>query len=242
MKPEMTTLQELEIFEQDAFKRADIKLLDLSLHLLKDHRMAVIPHSTGLARLVNLLHWDASENLEYLDGEGVLADQIIHFAVHHVMNRFNQCNTAKGMLFAECMASAADVYLVGKLSQAGEETDFLQDTLESFSTYYEMYAVDETHLELMLSTILEQPFKAMMDLANYLFQFGSALLGAQPDLEKLIQLQEHFSYPLVHHYNISNWILTIRSKFPGYDDAEPDLSTIRTLFCDSENAFLEQFQ
>ncbi len=236
-----TSLGELEIFEKAEFEQAGIKLLSLCLELLKDHQIVLLPNSNGIARLVNLLHWDVSQNLEYVDGEGVYADQVVHFAVHHVMARHEACHNPKGMLFAECLASAADAYLAGKLSQAGLESDFLHDTLESFGSYYDMYTEDEGQMERQLAALLANPFEAMTALATYLYQFGSALLAPQPDFEALNRLQAHMSYPLAHHYNISNWILTIRAAYPGQNEAG-DPKELMALFCRSEAGFLDQFK
>ena len=213
MSTQVRRLEELEIAEADAFDRAGIDLLASCQGLLKNLSIVCLPEGRGLARLVNLLQWDVGQQREYLDGDIVAADQVVHFALHQIWDKKIGSAHPHTMLFAECMASASDLYLLGRLSQAGEETDFLMDTLESFGSYYEMYGTEE-QLEELVTRIVEAPFETMIEAAAYLYHLGCRLLEPSTDMGALLEFQDHLMYPLAHHYNISNWILTIRNRLP----------------------------
>ena len=240
MNTNIVTLEEMAVVEEDAFRRAGLDLLGHSRRMLKDLRIARVPEGRGIARLVNLLQWDVGEHMEYLDGEVVAADQVVHFAMHHIWDQKLGSDHPLKMLFAECMASASDIYLVGKLSHAGEETDFLADTLESFGSYFEMYSSEE-ELEELVIQVVEEPFETMIEAARYLFELGSCLLEQVIDMDKLILFQDHLFYPLAHHYNISNWVLTIRNRFPNNPDIMEGTTTLENLPSD-EATWLKLFK
>ena len=124
--------------------------------------------------------------------------------------------TIRGKTFG-CLASAVDVYAVGKLSQAGEETDFLHDSLESFGYYYDQYAAREHHLQDLMAAILAFPFETMIKLARFLYGFGRLLLDEKirpSSLAAMLPLENDMFYPLVHHYQMTNWILTFSARSP----------------------------
>lgn len=240
MKTTRCKLSDLDILEEAAFDRAGLTLLEPCLELLSDLDVVCFPKGRGLGRLVNLLQWQVDQQLEYLDGDAVAADQVVHFALHHLWHRRIGSDHPFDLLFAECMASASDLYLLGKLSNGGEETDFLVDTLDSFGSYYEIYS-SESRLEKLVARILENPYQTMSAAVDYLFRLGVALLSPQINLEALARFQDDLLYPLAHHYNISNWILTIRNRFPGSPDARELLPMLALIPAD-EAAFIALFQ
>ena len=241
MKSLELTLVEMEIYEADAFREADIVLLDYAKKILHGHRFLCFPESKGIARLINLVHWDVDARREYVDGTGIHADQVIHLAVHHVLSHLSGSDTPHAMLFAECLASATDLYLVGKLARVGHETDFVRDTLESFGMYYDMYAGDENAMETLITSLVDAPFQAMVRAADYLYRFGGRLLNPTVEYVPLRDMESHYYYPLTHHYNMANWMLTIRARFPGPTDVV-DLGREWSWFCRDEPSFLAYFR
>ena len=240
-----TQLEDLEVYEAETYRKANIKLLDYAHLLLSQMQTKAIlfADSKGIARIANLLLWEAGKGQEFIDGHGIYADQLIHSAIHQLLEHVLGSKHPLNMLFAECLASASDIYLLGKLSQAGQETDFLHDTLESYGSYYELYAHQDEDFVTTLNAIRRKPFETMIALADYLFEFCEPLLYPQTVRDSTLPLvmaeRCHF-YPLVHHYNISNWILTIRGKHAKPPSAPPAaLDAIRALFCDSEAQFLK---
>lgn len=214
------SLKNLTIFDLEIYQSLDLKnLMPLVLETLKDHHYCGFSNSRGLARIINLIQWEAAETTEYFDGEGIYFDQALHAAIHHVMDLQPNANNPFAMLAAECLASASDLFLLGTLSQAGQETDFLIDTMDSFYSYYELYCgEDQDPLKNLLNEVVENPLKTMSDVASYLYTFTSPLLYNEPHIQDLLDLQENDFYPLIHHYNISNWVLNIRNRFPQPQD------------------------
>lgn len=222
MTAEFKKVSDLEILERSAFAEAEIDILEDSLKILAAHRFAILDGGSGLARLVNLLQWDAGSSVEYLDDDAIYADQAIHFAIHHLMDALPQSKSPYAMLYAECVASCADLYMLGKLSNAGLETDFTHETLESLGSYYEQYASGENQLESVFQFVLASPFDAMKEAAGFLYSFVGSLLRNPVDPGKAGQMCVDRFYPLAHHFNVSNWILTIRSHFPEIDENIPE--------------------
>lgn len=241
------SIDRLPIVETDNYRRADIRLLECSIELLRAHRVAFVAmeNGNGLARLVNLLFWRAGERREYVDGSALYADQVIHLALHQLVDTLVSRSHPRGSLFAECLASASDVYLLGKLMGGGEETDFLRDTLASFGTYYEMYAHGEGDLERIIRQLRDDPFAAMTGLASFLEFFCLTLLESDTGEEarqKLLPLTTHRFYPLVHHYHTANWVLSLRNRFTGAAPPPADLERLRARIQDGEEAFLSLFE
>jgi len=238
-------LSRLPVYEADADKRACISLLPQARAILAANRTrAVIVPRAGLARLLNLVHWDVATHLEYLDERAVYADQLCHFAAHQLIDALLGSRDPYALLFAEAFASALDFYLLGKLIQAGEETGFLIETIESFTTYYELYD-SEDQLELVLTRTGEAPFTLMAEVADYLFQCAILLMSkADPGeiMQALGWLAEGPLYPLVHHYNVSNWVLAIRVRCPAPGPDTPDMMRMRKLFLQDESTFLAHFR
>jgi len=203
--------------EADAFRRAGIDLLDRAMALLRrdNLRLTLLPQGRGLARLLNLTHWSAAARREWVDGEDVCADQVIHFATHRLCDERLGSADPRAALFAECVASAMDLYLCGKLARAGEETEFLTETLESYGYYYEIYAGAEGDFERLLTAMQGSPWAAAKALADYLYAVAAPLLtadtGGETALAELTPMTDDHRWPLVHHYHVANWVLFIRA-------------------------------
>lgn len=211
--------RDVPIYEYETYQDAGVDLLVHSLALLdkRQVKLRVIPQGRGTARLLNLLQWELQAAIEYVDGDGPLADQVIHAAMHHFSDALFGSDTPEEMLFGECIASAVDFYLLGKLIQAGIENDFLFDTIESLESYYEQYS-ESTHLVKILQDVAEHPFKTFMNISEKLFDWVAPLLHAKtPESveENLLAAQDSPYWPLIHHYNVGNWVLTLRARFPN---------------------------
>ena len=218
MPPEVLTIEALEVFEEDRFRRAGIELYDLAFGFLRRTgvQFRILPQGMGLSRVVNHLIWQADHHLEFLDGKIIHPDQVIHVATHCLLDRLWPEAGPERLLLAETLASATDLYLLGKLMRAGEEATFLEDTLGSFDYYFELYGSTSPPLEELLQTIHDAPFRAMMDLSDYLFRFCLPFLRGTIDeqtLTRSVEKNQPF-YPLIHHYHVTNWILNLRARFP----------------------------
>ena len=247
MMPETRDLLTLPVREAEAFTRAGIKLLPKARAVLAANRTRaiVIPGGTGMARLINLAHWQVDHHLEYLDEAAVNADQLIHFAAHQVMACVLGCEDAHALLLAETFASALDLFLLGKLIGAGEETEFLVETVESFGAYCDLYGKGPVQLEALLTRIRDDPFASMAAAADYLYRVAEILLTSQVVAETaagLAALASDPLYPLIHHYNVVNWVLAIRVRYPTIGEPPYHLARARKLFWTDEASFLQHFR
>ncbi len=245
MNKEPRSIDRLQIAEAGRFGRAGVTLLEKAVALLRAEGTLFLPlGNNGLSRLMNLLYWRAEAKREYVDGESVYADQVVHFALHQLVATRVSANHPRVDLFAECLASAADVYLMGKLIQAGIESEFMQETLTSFGAYYEMYAQDERHFQRLLEQTGETPFTSMLELIDYLERFCLVLLKpgeADAAQAELLPMTAHFFYPLVHHYHVANWVLTLRDRRSDGLEAPTGLGELRARIFAGESSFLEEF-
>jgi hypothetical protein len=216
MKQQQTPFSALPILEADAFERANVEALGLLMDWLRDRdlQFTLFPESRGRARLLNLIDWQVSSGHEYLDGDAIFADQVLHVGLHHAVDA-TLGKSAAAMLYGEALASASDLYALGLLSKAGEETDFVADTMESFGAFYEMYG-EEAQLERLLQKVTRKPYDAMLEVCNFLYQTLLPLLYPEQQETAITTLEKAESshlYPLLHHFNTSNWVFLIRRAY-----------------------------
>lgn len=216
MSLEQTPFHDLPVLEADSFERANVEALGLLCDWLRDRdlKFTLFPDSRGRARLLNLMDWNVQSGHEYLDGDAIFADQVLHVGLHHAVDACLE-KSAAAMLFAEALASASDLYALGMLSKAGEETDFVADTMESFAAFYEMYG-EEQQLERLLKRTTRDPYKAMLEVCNFLYDTLLPMLypaQAHTAIEVLAKAETSDLYPLLHHFNTSNWVFLIRRAF-----------------------------
>lgn len=225
MSHDVQPIEELPVLERDAFLEAGIDLLTYCERVLRAKKVGavVLDSAPGVARIINLLSWSVNDRREYLDQPEVFADQVIHFAAHQVVAEVWGAETPASMLFAEAVASACDLYCLGKLSAAGVETEFMADTLASFADYYEQYAAEEEDYESVLERLLEGPHEAMAELAEFLYDTGAQLCRAKDEAEMaevLIPLADEIWYPMLFHYQVVHWQHDVTRRFPRQEERE----------------------
>lgn len=225
-------LDALQLIDADIYTRAAIPLLEPAKTLLKRKNVqaAVLEGQVGRARLVNLLAWDPSDHLEYLDNNSIEADQVLHFAMHQLAEHTWGSARAVDLITAEALASAVDIYLLGKLAEAGEEPGFLIDTLDSWGFFYEQYA-DEDRLKQLLQNMIDDPFASFQRLTRFLIKATLPLLRLNDGTalsKHLAECEAEDFYPLLHHYNVTNWVLAVRARgLPvGQDQPDPRLEDL----------------
>ncbi len=236
-------LDQIDIYDRDIYESIDLTLFNLAVGIVERNRtrFTTFPNSKGVARIINLLEWQSHAYHEYLDGEGIFVDQVVHIALHQAVDELSGGRHPESALLAEAYASASDLYLLGKLSQAGVECDFVVETLESLGSYYEMYADGDNAMSRLLEQLLIDPYQTMVDVAHYLMQFCQPLLYScsLPEvMDEIQRLETDLFYPLVHHYNTTNWILTIRSQYPQWYPDPGAVDKIKKRLGTSETHFL----
>jgi hypothetical protein len=198
-----------------------------SIEDVKGHRPV---HRTDILFL-NLVFWDAAGEVDVLDGRSVSADVLMHAAWHHVTRahlvKASVPPCADGLFLGESIASAFDIYLVGRLLGHAPESELLENVVPAMADAAEASGVSAADFESLLEGVALDPDRAFIELRELLFDATTELLGctsvdsASATLERL--RARRFG-PLLHYFELSNWILYARA----HGNLQPD-SRVRAI-------------
>jgi len=174
------------------------------------------------ALFLNLTYWNEAEGADVLCDRHIPADVVAHVGWHEVVRRElarrrsspSGPPTAGALFLAESIASAFDLYLVGRLLPLAPECDFVTTQVPVMAECASEAGLPEAGFSALLEEVVRQPERAFEDLRALLFDAATALLAssgvgeAQAVLERLAD--RRFA-PLLHHYQLSNWILYVRA-------------------------------
>ena len=226
------TLDDLTIDDEAAFRGVAL------YHRLKEalrasgHRFKVPgageTASWDRALFLNLTYWSPTEEASVLVDDHVAPDVIAHTALHHVVGRaldgVGAAGSAAALLFAEAIASAFDLYLVGRLLTIAPDSEFIASQVPIMSEATTQAGLDEAAFARLLESVAAAPERAFEDLRALLVDAGTALLACN-DAEAAHVVLERFKghrfAPLIHHYQLSNWILYTRAYARGAAPAQP---------------------
>jgi hypothetical protein len=182
------------------------------------------------ALFLNLTYWNVEAGADVLCDDHIPADVVAHVAWHELATRQialgaggPRAPTSAGLFFAESIASAFDLYLVGRLLPRAPDSDFLATQVPLMAECADNAGLPEAGFAALLEEVTRAPERAFEDLRALLFDAAGALVTCETALAAnaaLEQLAGHRFAPLLHHYQLSNWILYARA----YADrsAEPD--------------------
>lgn len=217
------TLDELQIDDEAAFGHVGL-YADLKDVLLRAKcRFRVLPKTDAQrwdrALFLNLTFWGANDGGDVLVDEVIPADVVTHVAWHHLAARALGDGTdgplsAPALFLGEAIASAFDVYLVGRLLGHSPDSTFLAGQVSAMADSAHETGLSADAFEDLLRGVADDPERAFEDLRQLLFEATSALLlctGADDALATLCRFDAHRFAPLLHHYELSNWILYARA-------------------------------
>ena len=178
------------------------------------------------ALLLNLTFWGPDAAGDVLDTATLPADVVAHAAWHHLAVQAlpgapGEPPSADSLFLGEAIASAFDVYLVGRLLGHAPSSSFLESQVPAMAETTESAGLDEDGFEAMLEGIATDPERAFADLRELLFDATSALFACRTveDASRALALHDgHRFAPLIHRYELSNWVLYARA----YGSAQPD--------------------
>jgi hypothetical protein len=172
------------------------------------------------ALFLNLTYWNEDE-ADVLCDDHIPADVVAHVGWHAVVSRelarrrpSPSAPGAAGLFLAESIASAFDLYLVGRLLPRAPDCGFVTTQVPLMSDCAEEAGLAEADFSALLEEVVREPERAFEDLRSLLFDAATGLLAcpgvpeAQATLEGLAG--RRFA-PLLHHYQLSNWILYARA-------------------------------
>jgi hypothetical protein len=224
---EERTIDELEIEDEASFGHVGL-YADLKDVLLRSKcRFRVLPAADARrwdrALFLNLTFWGANDGGDVLVDEVIPADVVTHVAWHHLAARAlvdaagGPLSTAD-LFLGEAIASAFDVYLVGRLLGHSPESTFLASQVPAMAESASEAGLSADDFEVLLRGVADDPDRSFEDLRQLLFDATTALVEcAGPDdaLATLSRFDAHRFASLLHHYELSNWILYARAYAKG---------------------------
>jgi hypothetical protein len=183
------------------------------------------------ALFLNLTYWNVEAGADVLCDDHIPADVVAHVAWHELVTRQiaraaggpRTPPRSSGLFFAESIASAFDLYLVGRLLPRAPDSEFLATQVPLMAECADHAGLPEVGFAALLEEVTRAPERAFEDLRALLFDAAGALVGCETATTAntaLEQLAGHRFGPLLHHYQLSNWILYARAY--AARSGEPD--------------------
>lgn len=172
------------------------------------------------ALFLNLTYWSAEDGADVLCDDHIPADVVAHAAWHHVVAREVTRRAGPGvpsasaLFLAESIASAFDLYLVGRLLPDAPQVDFIVTQIPIMQEAAAEAGLAGPDFQVLLEDICSDPERAFEDLRTLLFDVTTALSRCQGAIEAAQVLEQHEGHrfaSLLHHYQLSNWILYARA-------------------------------
>lgn len=219
------SLDDLVILDEDSFSH--VALYGLLARLLRQsgHRF-LVPTTDEVASwdravFLNLTYWNADQGADILCERQISADVVAHVAWHHVVHRKLTdlvgkagARSARALFFAESIASAFDLYLVGRLLQNMPDSDFITSQVPIMADAAEQAGLSGDDFAALMATVVQDPERAFEDLRALLVDVTSALFQCSDAVSAQLALESfaaHRFAPLLHHYQLSAWILYARA-------------------------------
>jgi hypothetical protein len=167
------------------------------------------------ALLLNLTYFCASDGGDILAQPSLPADVVTHVAWHHLAARaLGGSRAAPALFLGEAIASAFDVYLIGCLLGHSPRSSFLATQVPAMASAANAAGLPKRDFEALLHHIAAHPEQAFEELRSLLFDATSALYASRTAEEAAVALEafdRHRFAPVLHHYELSNWVLHARA-------------------------------
>jgi hypothetical protein len=177
------------------------------------------PTSWDRALFLNLTFWSGEEGADILVDEHLPADVVTHIAWHHLVGErlaraAGAARSPTAMLFAESIASAFDLHMLGRLWRQAPGAEFVTTQVPIMSEAAQEAGMSDDDFANLMTDISNDPDRAFEDLRQLLFDASTALVGCRDAVQAQAVLERfagHRLEPLLHHYQLSNWILYARA-------------------------------
>lgn len=233
-KPTLTrcTIDELTIEDKASFRGVGL-YAELEAVLRRDgYAFRILPESNALrwdrALFLNLSYWAASEGGDVLTDTTIPADVVAHVAWHHLVGKEllagKERPPVSALFLGEAIASAFDLYLVGRLLGHAPNSTFLETQVSAMAETADEAGMPEQDFEKMLEDVAADPEAAFASLRSLLVDATATLAsakGMEDALAALTTFESHRFGALLHRYELSNWLLYTRA----YGDPAPDEKT-----------------
>jgi hypothetical protein len=187
------------------------------------------------ALFLNLTYWSQAAESSVLCDAHITPDVVAHTAWHHLAGRFLAAAgdgaarplSSSALLLGEAIASAFDLYLVGRLISVVPESDFIVSQVPIMAEAAEQAGLSAAGFEALLASVSAEPEGAFEELRALLFDAAVALTACTGAEEAQAVLESYVGRrfePLLHHFQLSNWVLYARAYAPVAPGSEPDAS------------------
>ncbi len=239
---EERTIDELAIEDERSFRLVPLYAA-LKETLRRDgYRFRIMPRSRIVrwdrALFLNLTFWGVEGGGDVLVSKRIAADVVTHVAWHHLAKRHlephakQQAPCAASLFLGEAIASAFDLYLVGRLLNVAPQSSFLETQVPAMAEAAHATGLSERGFQKLLVDIARDPQRAFEDLRQLLCDATAALVACtapEDALTTLSAFDTHRFAPLLHRYELSNWILFTRAYARPARTADPGDRMVRTV-------------
>jgi hypothetical protein len=175
---------------------------------------------------LNLTFWGADTGGDILTEASIDADVVTHVAWHHLASRAlgvaGEKPSVAALFLGESLASAFDLYLVGRLLREAPHSSFLETQVPAMDDAAAAAGLSESDFAALLESVASDPALAFADLRALLFDSVTALHAcarAEDAFDALAAHDDHRFASLLHHYELSNWVLYARAYGGSLGDA-----------------------
>jgi hypothetical protein len=235
-------LADLNIEDERSFRHVGV-YDQLKAALRRDrYTFRVLPGASwDRVLFLNLTYWSAGEQGDVLPEASLPADVVAHVAWHHLVRRALGASaaTADGLLLGEAIASAFDLFLVGRLLGHVPDAPFLETQVPALAEAAADAGLPEEGFEALLEDVASDPDGAFEDLRELLFDAATSLVAcadADAAITALAKLDEHRFAPLLHHYEISSWVLYAKAHASSALAPDPTVRSLDRALREAPNA------
>lgn len=225
------TIADLKIDDEKAFAQIALYAELKACLRLDKYPFRIMPKSNvarnDRALLLNLTYWGTDGGGDIFVDRTIAADVVAHVAWHHLAARALPARHRSGapsvasLFFGEAIASAFDLYLVGRLLGRVKKSSFLDSQVPAMADAADAAGLSSKGFAALLGSFAAQPERSFEELRALLFDACMALFAAQSaeaGLAALASFEHHRLAPLLHHYELANWVLYARA----FGDASVD--------------------
>lgn len=223
MALETCTLDELEIDDEKSFRHVALYEA-LKGALRRDGYRFLVPAggvegSWSRTLFLNLTYWSPRAEGDVLAGPHIDADVVAHVAWHYLAKKALAAvpPCAGGLFLGESIASAFDVYLVGRLLGHAPESSFLETQVPAMVEAAVESGARESSVQKLLDAVVKDPERAFEDLRELLFDASLALAACTDPREAdavLERFADHRFACFLHHFELSTWVLYAKAYAP----------------------------
>jgi hypothetical protein len=217
------SLRDLQLLDEASFRHVGLWTTLRTFVERDDQRFWVAEGASwDHASVLNLVAWGGSADV--LTDKAIPADVVMHAAWHRAARSAlgPAAGTVAGLLVAESIASAFDVYLVGRLLGHAPDSDFLATQVPRLTEAALEAGLTEEEVEELFETMAAAPEAAFAELRAVLGDVSLALARAVTPQEAHAALLLAAGRPMgafLHHFELPAWVLYARAHGAGEDTA-----------------------